>query len=42
MQGCAVPKSNTPLWIAKFSRNVERDGRTAKALEDVRWRVVPV
>jgi DNA mismatch endonuclease (patch repair protein) len=44
-QGCkvaTVPKSNTPFWTAKFSRTVERDGRTAKALEDMGWRVVTV
>lgn len=41
--GCSIattPKSNTPFWIEKFSKNVARDARVAKSLEDSGWSVI--
>ncbi|MDE4622191.1 very short patch repair endonuclease [Sinorhizobium meliloti] len=43
--GCKVattPKSNTQFWTEKFSRNVKRDERVVKQLEDEGWRVIVV
>lgn len=43
--GCKVattPKSNTEFWTDKFSRNVTRDMRVTKQLEDEGWRVITV
>lgn len=40
--GCKVstiPKSNTEFWLAKFSRNVERDTAVSQTLRDEGWRV---
>jgi DNA mismatch endonuclease (patch repair protein) len=40
--GCRLasnPKSNVPFWANKFSQNVERDRRIAKALRRQGWRV---
>lgn len=36
-EGCRyyrVPKSNTDFWVAKITRNRERDGETRRRLED--------
>lgn len=41
--GCKVattPKSNTEFWTGKFSRNVARDLRVTKQLEDEGWQVI--
>jgi DNA mismatch endonuclease (patch repair protein) len=41
-QGCKVatiPKTNTDFWLAKFARNVERDGVVIQKLQDEGWRV---
>ncbi|MBX5256889.1 MULTISPECIES: DNA mismatch endonuclease Vsr [unclassified Rhizobium] len=43
--GCKVattPKSNTDFWANKFARNVERDERVVRQLEDDGWRVIIV
>lgn len=40
--GCKVastPKSNTAFWEEKFDRNVTRDDRVRRELEDAGWRV---
>jgi len=41
--GCKVattPKSNTPYWIEKFDRNVERDLRVTATLTASGWQVL--
>ncbi|WP_454907285.1 very short patch repair endonuclease [Variovorax gossypii] len=35
-----TPKSNTPFWVEKFQRNVSRDARVTKALEEAGWKVL--
>lgn len=43
--GCKIattPKSNTVFWQAKFKRNVDRDLKVAKSLEQLGWRVFTV
>lgn len=37
-----VPKSNTSFWLAKFSRNVERDAAAVAALRSMGFAVVTV
>lgn len=37
-----TPKSNTPFWVEKFQKNMERDRRVAKALKDGGWCVLVV
>ena len=37
-----MPKSNVEFWKAKFERNVARDRKEHKALEDSGWRVVVI
>lgn len=37
-----TPKSNTPFWVEKFQKNMERDRRVAKALKDSGWCVLVV
>jgi DNA mismatch endonuclease, patch repair protein len=40
--GCSIattPKSNTEFWKEKFERNVARDRRNIRALEELGWRV---
>lgn len=37
-----MPKSNVELWKAKFERNVARDRKERKDLEDSGWRVIVV
>jgi DNA mismatch endonuclease (patch repair protein) len=41
---CAIPapRTNSAYWRAKLSRNVERDGRNAAALEAAGWQLVVV
>ncbi len=34
-----MPKSNVEYWVVKFQRNVERDERSAAALEAMGWKV---
>jgi DNA mismatch endonuclease (patch repair protein) len=34
-----TPKSNTEFWVGKFERNVARDRRNIRALQDLGWRV---
>lgn len=44
-EGCkiaTVPKSNTPFWLGKFQRNVDRDIRVRSQLEAQGWRVIVV
>lgn len=44
-EGCQnfrVPKSNTGFWKEKLARNIERDARQIKELEDAGWRVLVV
>ncbi|MCF1448552.1 DNA mismatch endonuclease Vsr [Agrobacterium vitis] len=43
--GCKVatmPKSNTEFWADKFTRNVDRDKRVQKQLEEDGWHVIIV
>ncbi|WP_017903184.1 very short patch repair endonuclease [Pseudomonas asplenii] len=43
--GCKIattPKSNTPFWLEKFEKNVERDIRVRSQLENLGWRVFVV
>ncbi len=37
-----TPKSNTGFWVEKFTRNVERDRRVSRQLEDDGWHVIVV
>lgn len=37
-----VAKTNKPYWSAKIARNVARDSRNTKALEDLGWNVAVV
>lgn len=37
--GAVKPKTNAEFWAAKRQRNVERDGETVVALEQLGWRV---
>ncbi|QXI26419.1 very short patch repair endonuclease [Pseudomonas vanderleydeniana] len=37
-----TPKSNTPFWLEKFEKNVERDIRVRSQLENLGWRVFVV
>lgn len=43
--GCKVattPKSNTAFWVDKFTRNVDRDKRNTRQLEEGGWHVITV
>lgn len=43
--GCpraTMPKTNVAFWEKKFERNVERDARVKRELEDMGWRVFVV
>jgi DNA mismatch endonuclease (patch repair protein) len=43
--GCNIattPKSNTPFWVGKFEKNVARDARVARILEEAGWKVLVV
>lgn len=35
-----TPKSNTSFWIEKFQKNMARDARVTKALEEAGWKVL--
>lgn len=35
-----LPRTNTSFWKTKFERNVERDNRKRKNLEELGWKVV--
>ena len=37
-----IPKTNTEYWTDKFERNVSRDRRNYKALEDGGWTVMVI
>lgn len=37
-----IPKSNAEFWENKFSKNVERDERKIKELEELGWKVVTI
>ncbi|WP_231854368.1 very short patch repair endonuclease [Gluconacetobacter diazotrophicus] len=40
--GCKVastPKSNTDFWVARFDRNVARDGKVMRELQELGWNV---
>lgn len=38
----APPKSNVEYWVAKFERNVERDERTRKKLDEMGWDCIEI
>lgn len=38
----SMPKSHSEFWKEKFRKNVERDERKRKALEDEGWRVLTI
>lgn len=43
--GCKIastPKSNTLFWVDKFQKNLARDERVTKALEEAGWKVLVV
>ena len=37
-----IPKTNTPYWLEKLAKNVERDGENKRALESLGWNVLVV
>jgi DNA mismatch endonuclease (patch repair protein) len=37
---CGLPKTNTEWWAEKFRRNVERDERQTRELQDMGWLVL--
>ena len=37
-----LPKSHTDFWQQKFERNMERDKKKTKELEDLGWKVVTI
>lgn len=37
-----IPKSNTDFWIKKFEKNVDRDSKNYKELENLGWKVIVV
>ena len=37
-----LPKTHTDFWLKKFNRNIERDARKTKELEDSGWIVITV
>lgn len=44
-EGCKyfrLPKSNTPFWEAKITRNIERDKETTQALTALGWKVIRI
>lgn len=44
-EGCdkySVPKTNTEFWMAKVTRNRERDQRNYKDLHDAGWHVIVI
>ena len=44
-EGCdkySVPKTNTDFWMAKVTRNRERDQRNYKDLYDAGWHVIVI
>lgn len=44
-EGCKyfrLPKSNTPFWEAKITRNIERDKETTQALTALGWKVISI
>jgi DNA mismatch endonuclease (patch repair protein) len=44
-EGCkiaTIPKSNTPFWVEKFTKNKSRDARVADSLKNLGWRVFVV
>ena len=44
-EGCnkySLPKTNTDFWIAKVTRNRERDQRNYKDLHDAGWHVIVI
>jgi DNA mismatch endonuclease (patch repair protein) len=38
----SVPKTHTDFWNEKFKRNIERDSRVTRELQDMGWRSVVV
>jgi len=41
-RGARTPKENREYWVAKISRNMERDKSVATALDDLGWRSMVV
>ena len=44
-EGCryaSTPATNREFWNQKFERNVERDAREQKALQEMGWKVIVV
>lgn len=39
---CTTPKTNTEFWIDKFSKNIERDKKVIRQLEEAGWHVITV
>lgn len=37
-----IPKSNSEFWENKFSKNIERDKRKVKELEELGWKVITI
>jgi len=38
----SIPKSHTTFWNDKFARNIERDSRVIRELNDMGWRTIVV
>ena len=38
-QECRIPSSNRDFWVAKLSRNKQRDAATARSLRRLGWKV---
>ena len=41
-RGARMPKTNADYWKAKIGRNIARDGRTLRALDEQGWRALVV
>ena len=40
LEGKAIPKTNMEYWVNKFKRNIERDKKVNKKLQDEGWTVL--
>jgi len=40
LEGKSIPKTNTEYWVNKFKRNIERDKKVNKKLQDEGWTVL--
>ncbi|PHQ55805.1 MAG: very short patch repair endonuclease [Sulfurimonas sp.] len=40
LEGKSIPKTNTEYWVNKFKRNIERDKKVNKKLQEEGWTVL--